>query len=454
MRSTATYSFGRVLITAVVVFAVLLAYTAFAQQYVVLPALPSSGYVSVPCTSTITILLGNNTIVWDSGKIIVNGVTHVISSCSDYANITYAVTPRGYEIGVNGLAVSTVTTNMLTLGIFINSTNGCVMFYPGTSIIRYPGGIAIVTKPVTYEGFIYTEYGVCPITQPTISMPTTWDANYTLPIHVVYTLPATNTLVTVNCTVGLASVYSTYNVTTPFTLTHAAIVNVTIPYAGSGTCSISTPLGTYQYPITLNPELSVYVANNNARTEVGVPVNASLVISGGTPPYTVTPSNTTVVPTSAGTLTYTFTVRDAIGQTVSVPFNVVVYPKLSISASASSISGLLLTDPLAITFSVSGGLPPYSVAIYINGHLVTNNTISGAGTYVYRTEYLAMSGASIVVVARDALGVENYVLITVTTPPSIGIYVIILGTIFIIIIMMLIRHEKRVQAVIQELLNA
>ncbi len=73
---------------------------------------------------------------------------------------------------------------------------------------------------------------------------------------------------------------------------------------------------------------------------------------------------------------------------------------------------------------------------------------------MYRTEYLTMSGASIVVVARDSLGVETYALTTVTTPPTLGVYIIILGVAFIIVIAMLIKHEKQMQSIIQDLLSA
>src|SRR6185436_7183705 len=83
--------------------------------------------------------------------------------------------------------------------------------------------------------------------------------------------------------------------------------------------------------------------------------NGSVVItpSGGTFPYSITPSQTNL---AAGS--YNFTVTDANGCTLVVP--ITISEPTAIFASASSINSSCGNSNGAINLSAGGGISPYS----------------------------------------------------------------------------------------------
>jgi hypothetical protein len=122
------------------------------------------------------------------------------------------------------------------------------------------------------------------------------------------------------------------------------------------------------------PQLSVpFFANSG---NVGIPYSDMILVSNGTPPYTFTtiPGNSppglslasngliTGTPTQAGQFSFIVNVVDSTGRTGSNSVGVLIYPPPLTIAPASIPNGTVGQD-FAVTFSASGGPPPYTFRI-------------------------------------------------------------------------------------------
>ncbi len=136
-------------------------------------------------------------------------------------------------------------------------------------------------------------------------------------------------------------------------------------------------------------------------------------VSGGVPPYSIT-TNTGAVSNSAGSGNYTasstsgsdvLTVTDSLGNVATVNIN--VNPALNIITGLASI-----TTGSTVSYTVSGGLPPYSV-IVDNGSVDTAN---GSGIYstngspsiatITVTDVLGNSANAVINVVSSDLGIS------------------------------------------------
>ncbi|MGC8848242.1 MAG: thermopsin family protease [Conexivisphaera sp.] len=157
----------------------------------------------------------------------------------------------------------------------------------------------------------------------------------------------------------------------------------------------SIPSNVISISVNPDPTVSIYVSTNV--TDVGISVQLSALVSGGTPPYTYTwyldgrpvgsSGNYTLNPASQGTYSSYVAVTDSVGYNASTsPASITVNPDptVSISVNTSSNNFLYSNDIAAASSSVRGGTPPYTYTWYLNGFPVANTT-SPRYTYVLTT---------------------------------------------------------------------
>ncbi len=157
-------------------------------------------------------------------------------------------------------------------------------------------------------------------------------------------------------------------------------VGGTPPYSGTGT--FNRLAGTYSFTVT---DANGCTATSTATTLVNPPQlvitvdappilcrgGSSLVTvsaSGGTPPYT----GTGTFPHGPGS--YTFTVVDANGCSVSSAVISITQPQFALSASATASPILCYGGSSTVSVAATGGTPPYSG---------TGNVSRTAGTYTF-----------------------------------------------------------------------
>ncbi|MCG3109349.1 Thermopsin [Metallosphaera sp. J1] len=176
--------------------------------------------------------------------------------------------------------------------------------------------------------------------------------------------------------------------------------------------------GSTQFSVGSGPVVTI---NAPTLLDYGQPLTVNLQYSGGTPPYTVTlyvngtphqvSGNAVTLTLQPGTYVIFATVTDSLG--VSSSSNrvmVKVNPDPSLTLSFPTI--LDVGQGGNITYSASGGTPPYHVVVYLNGTPVGNHvTFTRPGIYL------------ITVILRDSLNytVTRYLTVTVNPDPQVNL---------------------------------
>jgi hypothetical protein len=134
--------------------------------------------------------------------------------------------------------------------------------------------------------------------------------------------------------------------------------------------------------ITVNPAINRTVNTTNVSCNGGSNGTATVVVSGGTSPYTYSwnGGNTSSTRTGLNTGTYTVTVTDAAGCTSSGSITITQPTALSSSASQTNVACNGSTTGTA-TVSVSGGTSGYTYAWSPSGGTAATATGLSAGTY-------------------------------------------------------------------------
>lgn len=173
--------------------------------------------------------------------------------------------------------------------------------------------------------------------------------------------------------------------------------------------------------VSIAPAPSATVRAVPTTVDIGVPVAFNSTVSNGTRPYTylwtfgdgstATTANSTHEYTSAGPITVTFNVTDAVGQSAQVTraITVVASPTLTLSASPSSSE---VGVPVSLSATASGGIPLISYAWHFG------DGATGTGATVSHT--YTSSGVFVVTGwANDSLGVSAETTTTVHVAPRI-----------------------------------
>ena len=149
----------------------------------------------------------------------------------------------------------------------------------------------------------------------------------------------------------------------------------TISVTATNACGTSAPqamLLSMAAPITTSPGSGVNVVSCYGTCDGQVTINTS----GGTPPYTYSPSTTNLC---AGT--HTFTITDNAGCTATATATVASPPQLFLSVN--NVSPVCSGTNITLTATVSGGSPGYSY-LWTPGNLTTPSiTTAPASTTTY-----------------------------------------------------------------------
>jgi hypothetical protein len=154
-----------------------------------------------------------------------------------------------------------------------------------------------------------------------------------------------------------------------------SIVNVpagtyTVTITDATSCSV-----THTYTVTQNPELFISATQTNVSCFGLSNGSASIVVTGGVPPYTYlwSTGQTSTSITSQPAGTYTVTVTDGVGCTHVRSYTITQPAPLAVAASITNVSCNGLSNGSA-TAVVSGGTSPYSY-LWSNGQ--TTQTATG-----------------------------------------------------------------------------
>ncbi len=160
--------------------------------------------------------------------------------------------------------------------------------------------------------------------------------------------------------------------------------------------------GTYNITVTdfSNPAMNVMISETITEPDVltvtgtttgsmGNDGSIDIMVDGGTPNYSITwtggIADGETNPTGLAPDTYTVSIEDANGCTVSEDF---VVPDISVGAelALSNVSSSDATcngeEDGAVFGSVSGGEPPYSIELKENGNVVASTSLSSANTFM------------------------------------------------------------------------
>ena len=165
-----------------------------------------------------------------------------------------------------------------------------------------------------------------------------------------------------------------------------------------------------EFVVTVNPDPVVSMSISANKTDVGIPVDLMVNYSLGTPPYTTriylngSLINERVINFSEpGVYNITVVVTDSAGYKVVHTFYVTVVKDPQLHVNALPNSNFFIND-IGVTLNgvTSGGIPPYTYYVYLNGELVyKGNSLSGYSLS------LPMGDNNITVVVKDSLGVVS-----------------------------------------------
>jgi hypothetical protein len=426
--------------------------------WVALEALPINASLNVPCQAIVNItsytLNGTYTISISRGVVLLNN-TPINSICTNgYYSIGYRYSGGVMSMNINGVSQTIKNVVAPTLNVTFYYLPNCTYWLPGVTGAPTSAGVLMSSTPIVSNGLVYTSFGVCPsnLATPSISAPSAVDANGTFYITIQYQLPQMGTTASASCVINGKTITATpINSTGGFSLVHKAVLSMSIPTEGTASCQASNSIYTSTFSISVYPPILVVISNNDTTWEVGYPINASISITGGNPPYTV--SSTTFTPSSAGLNLFPITITDRTGATETVLFAVNAQPKVDVSATLTSAMPTFTGTDLVIKYTVSGGVPPYKVYVILNNAPVAEYIVKSPGTYSIPVSVL-MGYTTINVVAIDSLGAKAIYTIGYEAGTPLVVVVLVIGLVLIgittFLYIIIRRHRETIRALLTE----
>jgi len=156
-------------------------------------------------------------------------------------------------------------------------------------------------------------------------------------------------------------------------------------------------------------------------------------ISGGVPPYYITwfvngtpyTINATELPltlTAAGKYNVSVVVRDSMGATAASGVLLTVLRGPTVSAAGPS--AVDVNSPVNITVAMTGGHPPYTVSVYLNGTQVAERTLKAPGVTALSFTPTRPGHYVAEVVLRDAYNGTAYASVPITVNPGVSVSVL------------------------------
>ena len=156
-------------------------------------------------------------------------------------------------------------------------------------------------------------------------------------------------------------------------------------------------------------------------------------ISGGVPPYYITwfvngtpyTINATELPltlTTAGKYNVSVIVRDSMGAAASSGVLLTVLRGPTVSAAGPS--AVDVNSPVNITVAVTGGHPPYTVSVYLNGTLAAESMLKSPGITTLSFTPTKPGHYVAEVVLRDAYNGTAYASVPITVNPGVSVSVV------------------------------
>jgi hypothetical protein len=225
---------------------------------------------------------------------------------------------------------------------------------------------------------------------------------------------------------GQTTSSATYNAPNPVNSAFTATVTAT---------SVTDPTKSMSLQIKVSPLPAVTTASLPNAT-AGTVYSATLSESGGTSPYkwTVTPatlpaglslnSNTGVIsgmPTGGGSGSFTFAVKDAVGNSASQAITITVQSPLALTITTTSLPTATLGTSYSQTLQATGGVPSYSWRVSA-GSLPAGLSLSSAGVISGTPTGTVTSTSNFTVTVTDsqtptAASTSSNLSITVVEPP-------------------------------------
>src|SRR5690554_507408 len=303
--------------------------------------------------------------------------------------------------------VGQVTSNVTCFG----EANGSIQFtVSGSTGFTYTingGGATAGTSPIDLTGLVAGTYTIV-VTDTT----TNCDATATVTVEEpTSALSISTTIAPITCNgAGQVVINSTggwggnsYSITLPDgTVIPAQTSNTFVGLSQTGTytatvldtngCSVST---TFDLVVPTNPTATINVVSDYCYDNTNG-ATLEVTASGGQAPYEYSingaPFNANNIFNNLVPGTYTITVRDAYGCSFTLPAET-IEPQLSVNTIVTKDLDCTSSPDALITGNISGGYPPYTYEVSINGGAFTalgatgtpfTYTTATAGTYQFQ----------------------------------------------------------------------